>query len=47
MSPTPNIDWQKIISDGGAALKAAVTSWAGKQLQQSKRGDYEDKLIKH
>lgn len=39
--------WVPIPSDGGAALKAAVTSWAGKTLQQSKRSDYEDKLIKH
>ena len=39
--------WTPIPSDGGAALKSAVTSWAGKQLQQSKRSDYEDKLIKH
>ena len=39
--------WTPIPSDGGAALKAAVTSWAAKQLKQSKRSDYEDKLIKH
>ena len=39
--------WTPIPSDGGAALKAAVTSWAGKQLQKSKRGDYEDPNVKH
>lgn len=39
--------WVPIPSDGGAALKAAVTSWATKPLQQSKRGDYEDPNVKH
>ena len=39
--------WTPIPSDGGAALKAAVTSWAGKPLQKSKRGDYEDPNVKH
>lgn len=39
--------WTPIPSDGGAALKAAITSWAGKQLQQSRRGDYEDPNVKH
>ena len=39
--------WVPIPSDGGAALKAAVTSWAAKPLQQSKRGDYEDPNVKH
>lgn len=39
--------WVPIPSDGGAALKASITSWAGKQLQKSKRGDYEDHNVKH
>ena len=39
--------WTPIPSDGGAALKAAVTSWSAKQLQQSKREDYEDPNIQH
>lgn len=39
--------WAPAPQDGGAALKASVSSWAGKQLTLSKRGDYEDKKIKH
>lgn len=39
--------WAPVPQDGGAALKASVSSWAGKQLTLSKRGDYEDKKIKH
>lgn len=39
--------WAPVPQDGGAALKASVSSWAGKQLALSKRGDYEDKKIKH
>lgn len=39
--------WAPVPQDGGAALKASVASWAGKQLTLSKRGDYEDKKIKH
>ena len=39
--------WIPSPSDGGAALKASITSWAGKPLQQSKRSDYEDPNVKH
>lgn len=39
--------WTPVPQDGGAALKSAVTSWAGKQLTLSQRGDYEDEAVKH
>ena len=39
--------WVPVSQDGGAALKSAVTSWAGKQLTLSQRGDYEDEAVKH
>ena len=39
--------WVPGSQDGGAALKSAVTSWAGKQLTLSQRGDYEDEAVKH
>ena len=39
--------WTPIPSDGGASLKGAVASWAGKPLILSKRGDYEDDKVKH
>lgn len=39
--------WAPISSDGGASLKGAVASWAGKPLILSKRGDYEDDKVKH
>lgn len=39
--------WLPAPQDGGAALKGAVSSWAGQQLTLSKRGDYEDDKVKH
>lgn len=39
--------WVPAPQDGGAALKSGVASWAGQQLTLSKRGDYEDKKVKH
>lgn len=39
--------WSPVVYDGGAALKAAATSWAGQALQETKQDDIEDKRIKH
>lgn len=38
--------WTPVPQDGGAALKGGVSSWAGKQLVKSKRGDYENEKVK-
>lgn len=38
--------WTPVPQDGGSALKAVVSSWAGKSLQLSKRGDYENEKVK-
>lgn len=39
--------WVPISQDGGAALKTAVTSWAGEQLTPTTRNDYENEKVKH
>lgn len=39
--------WTPVPNDGGASLKAAVASWAGKQLTLTRREDYEDNKVKH
>ena len=39
--------WTPVKSDGGAALKLAITSWSAKQLSLTRRGDYEDTKVKH
>ena len=39
--------WTPVPNDGGASLKAAVASWAGKQLTLTRREDYEDTKVKH
>lgn len=39
--------WTPVVYDGGAALKAAVTDWASRQLAETKQKDIEDKRIKH
>lgn len=39
--------WVPSPQDGGAALKTAITTWAGQELAKSKRGDYEDETVKH
>ena len=38
--------WAPTPQDGGAALKGAVTSWAGQRLTPTKRGDYENEKVK-
>lgn len=38
--------WVPMPQDGGAALKTAVTSWAGSQLTPTKRSDYENEKVK-
>ena len=39
--------WTPAPQDGGAALKSAITAWAGQPLTKSERGDYEDETVKH
>ncbi len=39
--------WAPTPQDGGAALKTAITSWAGSTLTLSKDSDYEDEKVKH
>lgn len=39
--------WSPVVYDGGAALKAAIATWAEQQLKETKQDDIEDKLIKH
>ena len=39
--------WTPVAQDGGAALKASVSTWSGQPLSKSKRGDYEDEKVKH
>ena len=39
--------WVPSPQDGGAALKTAITNWAGQPLTKSERGDYEDETVKH
>jgi len=39
--------WTPVAQDGGAALKASVSTWAGQTLTKSQRGDYEDETVKH
>lgn len=38
--------WQAIPNDGGAALKAAITQWAGQPITQTKVGDLENAKVK-
>ena len=38
--------WTPVPQDGGAALKGGVAGWAGRQLTESKRGDYENEKVK-
>lgn len=38
--------WTPVPQDGGSALKAGVMTWAGKNLQLTKRGDYENEKVK-
>lgn len=39
--------WTPVPQDGGASLKASVAPWAGRQIQLTRQGDYEDTKIKH
>lgn len=39
--------WTPTPKDGGAALKGAVTSWAGQSITKTKKSDIEDDKIKH
>lgn len=39
--------WVPVSQDGGAALKTAITTWAGQTLTKSVKGDYEDEKVKH
>ena len=39
--------WTPVPQDGGAALKAAITTWATQQLQLTQNNDYQDNKIKH
>ena len=39
--------WTPVAQDGGAALKASVSTWSGQALTKSQRGDYEDVTVKH
>lgn len=38
--------WAPFPQDGGGALKGAISSWAGAQLVNTQRGDYENTKIK-
>ena len=40
------VSWVAVAQDGGAALKAASTDWAGSRLTLTKRGDYENEKVK-
>ena len=44
---TAMVSWTPVAQDGGAALKTAISSWAGQQLTRSDKSDYEDEKIKH
>ena len=39
--------WTPVPKDGGASLKAAVASWAGKPITLTRREDYEDTKVTH
>lgn len=41
------LTWTPVPQDGGAALKAGVSSWAAQLLVQTKVSDMEDTKIKH
>lgn len=38
--------WKVVAQDGGAALQLAAATWAGSQLTETERGDYENDKIK-
>ena len=39
--------WTPVKSDGGAALKLAISPWSAKQLSLTRRSDFEDTKVKH
>lgn len=39
--------WTPVSQDGGAALKTAVSTWAGQQLTETKQSDLENTKITH
>lgn len=39
--------WVPVPSDGGAALKTAITTWAGSQLELTNKSDIQNEKIKH
>jgi phage baseplate assembly protein gpV len=39
--------WVPVANDGGAALKTAVSTWAGQQLAKKAKATYEDSKILH
>ena len=39
--------WTPVPNDGGASLKVAVASWAGKPITLTRREDYEDTKVTH
>ena len=39
--------WTPVSQDGGAALKAAVSTWAGSQMTPTQQSDYENETVKH
>lgn len=39
--------WTPVAQDGGAALKGAISSWAGQQLSKTTQSDLENDKVKH
>lgn len=39
--------WTPVAQDGGAALKGAISSWAGQSITKTKKSDLEDDKITH
>ncbi len=39
--------WTPVAQDGGAALKASVSTWTSQTLANSQRGELEDETVKH
>lgn len=39
--------WSPVAQDGGAALKGAITTWAGQSITKTKKSDFEDTKITH
>jgi hypothetical protein len=39
-------DWVPVSQDGGAALKAAAATWAGRRLTETQKSDIENEKVK-